>query len=67
MDQPAQLAPASHRCTKQTFAIDPAHAIYIDDRTANVDVAASFSMHGSLFTDLRSLRAELMREGFLLG
>jgi 2-haloacid dehalogenase len=51
----------------KTFAIDPARAIYIDDRSVNVDVAASFGMHGIRFTDSRSLRAELMREGSLLG
>ena len=51
----------------KTFAIDPARAIYIDDRRANVEVAASFGMHGILFTDSRSLRAELMREGSILG
>jgi 2-haloacid dehalogenase len=51
----------------KTFAIDPARAIYIDDRRENVQVAASFGMHGILFTDSRSLRAELMREGSILG
>jgi 2-haloacid dehalogenase len=51
----------------KTFAIDPARAIYIDDRRENVEVAASFGMHGILFTHSRSLRAELMREGSILG
>jgi 2-haloacid dehalogenase len=51
----------------KTFAIDPARAIYIDDRRANVEVAASFGMRGILFTDSRSLRAELMGEGSILG
>ena len=51
----------------KTFAIDPARAIYIDDRRANVEVAASFGMHGILFTDSRSLRAELIKEGSILG
>jgi 2-haloacid dehalogenase len=51
----------------KTFAIDPARAIYIDDRRANVEVAASFGMYGVLFTDSHSLRAELMKEGLILG
>ena len=51
----------------KTFAIDPARAIYIDDRRANVEVAASFGMYGILFTDSRSLRAKLMKEGSILG
>jgi 2-haloacid dehalogenase len=50
----------------KTFAIDPARAIYIDDRRANVEVAASFGMQGILFMDSRSLRAELIREGLIL-
>lgn len=51
----------------KTFAIDPARAIYIDDRRANVEVAASFGMRGILFTDSRSLRKELMRAGLIVG
>jgi len=51
----------------KTFAIDPARAIYIDDRKVNVEVAASFGMRGILFTDSRSLRKELMRAGLIVG
>ena len=51
----------------KTFAIDPARAIYIDDRRVNVEVAASFGMHGILFTDSRSLRKELLRAGLIVG
>jgi 2-haloacid dehalogenase len=51
----------------KTFAIDPARAIYIYDRKVNVEVAASFGMHGILFTDSRSLRKELMRAEFIVG
>ena len=51
----------------KTFAIDPARAIYIDDRRENVEVAASFGMHGILFTDSRWLRKELMRAGLIVG
>jgi 2-haloacid dehalogenase len=49
----------------ETFAIDPAHAIYIDDRRNNVDAATALGMHGILFTDSAALRAELVRFGLL--
>ena len=35
----------------ETFAIDPACSIYIDDRRPNVDAATAFGMHGILFSD----------------
>jgi 2-haloacid dehalogenase len=49
----------------ETFAIDPAHAIYIDDRRNNVDAATALGMHGIVFTDSAALRAELVRLGLL--
>jgi 2-haloacid dehalogenase len=49
----------------ETFAIDPAHAIYIDDRRNNVDAATALGMHGIVFTDSAALRAELVRFGLL--
>jgi 2-haloacid dehalogenase len=51
----------------QRFAIDPAHAIYIDDRSRNVDAAIALGMHGIVFTDAPALRAELTRLGLLSG
>jgi len=49
----------------ETFAIDPASAIYIDDRRNNVDTAVTLGMHGIVFTDAAALRAELARFGLL--
>jgi 2-haloacid dehalogenase len=49
----------------ETFAIDPAHAVYIDDRQNNVDAAIALGMHGVVFTDPRELRMELVRLGLL--
>ena len=49
----------------QKFAIDPAHAIYIDDRRNNVDAAIALGMHGIVFTGAPALRAELTRLGLL--
>ena len=49
----------------QTFAIDPAHAIYIDDRRPNVDAAIALGMHGVVFTDPPALRTELVTLGLI--
>jgi len=49
----------------QTFSIDPAHAIYIDDLQPNVETAAALGMHGILFTDPQALRKELERINFI--
>jgi 2-haloacid dehalogenase len=45
----------------ETFAIDPALAVYIDDREPNVEAAVAFGMHGILFTAAPALRTELIR------
>ena len=49
----------------ETFAIDPAHAVYIDDRRPNVEAAIALGMHGIVFTDPPALRAELARVGLI--
>lgn len=51
--------PRLFRLFLETFAIDPAQAIYIDDYKPNVDAATAAGMHGILFTDPQALRAEL--------
>jgi 2-haloacid dehalogenase len=51
----------------ETFAIDPALAVYIDDRKPNVAAAAALGMYGIVFTDPPALRAELLRVGLLPG
>jgi len=47
----------------ETFAIDPALTVYIDDREPNVEAAKAFGMHGILFTDAAALRTELIGLG----
>jgi HAD superfamily hydrolase (TIGR01509 family) len=47
----------------ETFAIDPALTVYIDDLEPNVVAAMAFGMHGILFTDPSALRTELMGLG----
>jgi 2-haloacid dehalogenase len=49
----------------KTFAIDPARAVYIDDRRDNVEAATALGMHGVVFTDSRLLRAELAGVGLI--
>jgi 2-haloacid dehalogenase len=51
----------------QTYSIDPAHAIYIDDLQPNVEAARAFGMYGILFTDPKTLRRELQGTGFMPG
>jgi 2-haloacid dehalogenase len=43
----------------ETFAIDPASTVYIDDRKPNVEAATALGMHGIHFTDTPALRTEL--------
>jgi 2-haloacid dehalogenase len=50
----------------ETFVLDPALTVYIDDREANVAAAMSFGMHGILFTDAAALRKQLIALGLIL-
>jgi 2-haloacid dehalogenase len=43
----------------ETFAIDPASTVYIDDREPNVEAAIACGMHGIRFTDAGALRTKL--------
>jgi 2-haloacid dehalogenase len=47
----------------ETFAIDPAVTVYIDDREPNVEAAMAFGMRGIVFTDAAALRTELISLG----
>jgi 2-haloacid dehalogenase len=47
----------------ETFAIDPALTVYIDDRAPNVEAAIALGMRGILFTDAPALRTELIGLG----
>jgi 2-haloacid dehalogenase len=49
----------------ETFAIDPALTVYIDDCGSNVEAAMALGMHGILFTDAAALRTELIGLGLL--
>jgi 2-haloacid dehalogenase len=49
----------------QTFDIDPAQAVYIDDIPANVEAAISAGMHGIVFRNADKLRADLVSLGLM--
>jgi 2-haloacid dehalogenase len=49
----------------ETFAIDPALTVYIDDREPNVEAAVASGMRGIVFTDAATLRTKLMGLGLL--
>jgi 2-haloacid dehalogenase len=49
----------------ETFAIDPASTVYIDDREPNVEAAMAFGMRGIVFTDAATLWTELIGLGLL--
>jgi 2-haloacid dehalogenase len=49
----------------ETFAIDPAHTVYIDDLQPNAEMATALGMHGILFKDPAVLRKELAQLGLL--
>jgi 2-haloacid dehalogenase len=59
--------PRFYKLFFQTFSIDPAHAIYVDDLQPNVETATALGMHGILFTDPQALRKELQSIGFIPG
>jgi 2-haloacid dehalogenase len=49
-----------------TFRINPNRAIYIDDRSENVESALRLGMRGHVFKDSHALRAELIRAGLIV-
>jgi 2-haloacid dehalogenase len=49
----------------ETFAIDPALSVYIDDRRATVEAARAVGMHGIVFTDAAALQSELIGLGLI--
>jgi 2-haloacid dehalogenase len=57
--------PRIFRLFLETFGIDPALSVYIDDREANVEAAIASGMHGIVFRDAATLGAELTGLGLL--
>ena len=61
----AEPDPRIFKLFLETFAIDPALTVYIDDRGCNVEAAMALGMHGIQFTDAAALRTELVGLGLL--
>jgi 2-haloacid dehalogenase len=57
--------PRIFRLFLETFGIDPALSVYIDDREANVEAAINSGMRGVVFRDAATLGAELTGLGLL--
>ena len=49
----------------ETFSINPAHSVYIDDLGRNAEIATTLGMHGIVFSDPTALRTELVKVGLL--
>jgi 2-haloacid dehalogenase len=49
-----------------TFRIEPRRAVYIDDRSENVETAIELGMRAVVFRDARALRVELTRAGLIV-
>ena len=58
--------PAIYHLALNRFGLEPADAVFIDDRQANVDGAIAVGMHGLLFTGAAQLRADLRSLGFAI-
>ena len=55
-----------YRLAIERFGIDPADAVFVDDRADNVAGAAAAGMAGLIFTDAARLRRELIALGLPL-
>jgi len=49
----------------ETFSIDPAEAVFVDDLRPNAETARELGMHAILFSDPSTLRQELAEIGWL--
>lgn len=57
--------PAIYRLALDRFGLDPAEAIFVDDRAANVAGAQAAGMAAHRFTGADDFRARLVRDGLL--
>jgi 2-haloacid dehalogenase len=57
--------PAIYYLALDRFGLNPADALFVDDRLVNVEGARAVGMHGHLFTSADELRARLAEEGLL--
>lgn len=52
-----------YRLLAERFGVDPARALFVDDKQENVDGARAAGFHAVRFTDTETLRADLRRLG----
>jgi 2-haloacid dehalogenase len=57
--------PRIFRILLERYAIEPAHAVFVDDNAANAVAATALGMHGFHFRSPRQLRDELVALGLL--
>ena len=57
--------PDIYRLALARFGLDPAEALFVDDRPINVHAAEALGMPAHLFTDAEDLRRRLEAEGLL--
>jgi 2-haloacid dehalogenase len=56
--------PTIYALHTQTFELDPAATLFIDDSDKNVEAARAFGWHAVHFTSAEALRDDLQRFGF---
>jgi 2-haloacid dehalogenase len=54
-----------YTCLLERYRIDPARAVFIDDKQDNVDAAVALGLHGIEFRSPAQLRGELTALGYL--
>ena len=59
----AKPDPAIYRYTLEKLGLQPAEALFIDDREVNVETAAALNMKALVFTTVDQLRADLIAQG----
>lgn len=57
--------PAIYHLAIDRFGIDPARALFIDDRTANIESAIACGLQGHVFQDAATLHKDLTARGLL--
>lgn len=64
-EQVAKPDPEIFALLVRRHGLDPARTLFVDDKQANIDAAETAGLVGLLFTDARTLRADLESAGVL--
>jgi putative hydrolase of the HAD superfamily len=60
----AKPDPAIYHYTCEKLGIPPENALFLDDKPENIAAAESIGLHSIQFSDVASLRRDLVRKGF---